>query len=101
MAPPSGAMEPGEHAKVLRMGVAAGWVDLRKLARTLGCSRSAALREAYCRLWASGWATPYVQVRKALFDEPRPPRLWITRRNPRQKYARQCGRLLLDAMRNL
>jgi len=97
------SLTPHERARVLRDGVALGAVDPACLAAHLGKQNEADLREAFCSQWISGWLRPYLDARRDVFG-PAPQvekRSMFSRRNPTQQHGRQCGRVIIDGMREL
>ncbi|CAE8723322.1 unnamed protein product [Polarella glacialis] len=94
-------LEPWEHAQVLREGVAVGAVDPALLAAFLGCADRLAVRQAFCSQWVAAWLGPYLQNRSETFGEAPNERRLFAKRAPQQHYWRQCGRVIVDAMRDL
>eukprot|EP00927_Polykrikos_kofoidii_P033456 TRINITY_DN28286_c0_g1_i1.p1 TRINITY_DN28286_c0_g1~~TRINITY_DN28286_c0_g1_i1.p1 ORF type:complete len:1647 (+),score=297.74 TRINITY_DN28286_c0_g1_i1:47-4942(+) len=92
----------GERARGLREGVTFGVVDPRKLAALLGKKKEEDLRWAFIKQWVRGWLGPYLEVKRDVFG-PGPQERWSNwlGREPLQKFRRQCGRVLVDGMRDL
>lgn len=92
-----------EHARLLRDGVAVGAVDPANLAAHLGKKNESDLLEAFCQQWVKGWLEPYLETRLEKFDnKPQvEKRSMFARRTPEQQHGRQCGRVLIDGMREL
>eukprot|EP00931_Biecheleriopsis_adriatica_P074447 TRINITY_DN4849_c0_g1_i2.p1 TRINITY_DN4849_c0_g1~~TRINITY_DN4849_c0_g1_i2.p1 ORF type:complete len:1742 (+),score=333.04 TRINITY_DN4849_c0_g1_i2:107-5332(+) len=96
------ALEPGELAQVLREGVAVAAIDPAMLASYLGHKDRQVLRGTFLARWLDAWLGPYLESRSEIFGaEPAWDRRIFTKRAPQQQYWRQCGRVVVDAMRNL
>lgn len=97
-------LTPAEHSRILREGTAHGVVDPQRLAKFLGDESAADTREAFFDQWAQGWIPPYLVTRRDVFGlVPRSQRTGfvLLSREPQQKYFRQCGRVLVDGMRDV
>jgi len=89
---------PSEVSFILRESVVLGAVDPTQLAALL--SSDGVLRDCFCDQWFSGWLGPYLESRREIFGTE-PKRTLFARHPPMQQHCRQCGRLILDAMREL
>jgi len=95
-------LAPWQHAQVLREGVAVGVVDPAMLAAFLAHKDRQSLRQVFCARWVDAWLGPYLEGRSEIFG---PTPSWdkriFTMRAPQQQFWRQCGRVIVDAMRDL
>lgn len=94
-------LPPAEKAKVLRLAVRAGVVSLMRLSEVLSRLAHNELLTAYCRAWAMEFFRSYFLSRQASFGEvPNAHRSFFSRHSPQERFMRQCGRLVVDAMRD-
>jgi len=96
-------LTPDESARIWRLGVTVGAVDPALLAAYLGKEKSQDVRQAFCIQWVEGWLGPYLETRSHIFaatPETQDRRIfaWHTAET---HYGRQCGRVLVDGMRDL
>lgn len=92
-----------ERARIFRYGVAGGAVDPAFLAAHLGKEQNQDVREAFCVQWVENWLGPYLATRGDKFAPTlgQQPRRIFALHSAETKYARQCGRLIVDGMRDL
>lgn len=96
------ALSVPERARVLRMGVASELINPQMLAIHLARSDEGDLREAYSQLCINTWLGPYLDARQqelGFGPSPQPESWTKIFHNPLQRFARMCGRLIVDAMR--
>jgi len=105
-APPEGFLTVTERARLLREGVVQGVVDPSLLAAHLGKPDEMALRTDFFAQWVAGWLGPYLKDRCHIFGPaPQAEKRFVFARSgmrtPAQQYGRQCGRVVVDGMRDL